>query len=619
MFKKNSDGEYDDLKLGNSFLNWNMFYNLSAGANVSVGGAGIGKVIENTITAEIDNSEIEANNLSVAARDYSVKNIIAGSIAASGKAAAGLQALYTRDNSTTNALITSGSKITITDTLEMLANNRKDSYEILVAGSGAGKGVINANIVINNVTDKTIAKIDNGSTENEIKAGTLTINSNEDINSSHIVVAAGGATNLALSVAPLVNNYDMTTESVISNVTIKDASIDMDAQSKLGTLDISVGVAGVGQGLAGTGVAIKNNYTNTVKSYIDGAVINTANPITIDADSIIKSNNWLASLSVAGQGVSIVTNVLLNNVLSTLEAGIKNSTIENAGAITINTNKGKKDDISNKAIGLGVAGEGASALVNVVQNIYDNTVKSYVDNTSSTTIDSLTVNSNSDRDLENINLGISFAGIGASLLANALVNQIDSSTSSIVNVQDKTLNISNALSLDVKDNTTAYNTMGMINGAGAGAAAGANINLYYANNLAKAEVKSSESGQINAGSSNIHSAMVNGLDNANIGISIGGFGAIAGDVAVIKLGNRTSTYSSGEQESKINDAVNYTKDKYDKITANDPDNVKNLYTPTSSSADIKTGAIASVNGNLKTTNDTTIKAESKLKGLGSDE
>ena len=619
MFKKNDDGEYDDLKLGNSFLNWNMFYNVSAGAHVSVGGAGIGKVIENAVTAQIDNSEIEADNLSVAARDYSVKNIIAGSISASAKAAAGLQALYTRDNSTTYAMITNGSKLTVADTLEMLANNVKDSYEIMIAGSGAGKGVINANIVVNNITDKAIAKIDNNSTGNEIKAGTLTINSNEDINSSHIVAAAGGATGLALSVAPLVNNYNMTTESVIANAKIKDAAIDMDAQSKLGTLDISVGVAGVGKGLAGTGVAIKNNYTNTVKSYINGSVIDTTKAIDIDANSIIKSNNWLASLSVAGQGISIVTNVLLNNVISTLEAGIKNSTIENAGAITINTNKNKKDDISNKAIGLGAAGQGASALVNVVQNIYKNTVNSYVDNTSSTTIDSLTVNSSSDRKLENINLGISFAGMGASLLANALVNQIDSSTSSVINVQDKTLNVANALAIDVKDNTTAYNTMGMINGAAEGAAAGANINLYYANNIAEAEVKSSESGRVNAGSSDIHSTMVNGLDNSNIGVSIGGFGAIAGDVAVIKLGKRTATYSQAEQESKIKESVDFTKDKYDKITADDADNVKNLYTPTSSPADIKTGAIASVNGNLKTTNDTAIKAESKLKGLGNDE
>ena len=624
MLKKNDKGEYDDLKLGNSFQNWNMFYNLSAGAHLSASGAGIGKVIENNIRAEINNSKITADDLSILAKDYSVKNIIAGSIGASSKAAAGLQAIYTRDNSTTEAIIAGGSNLSIDNKIEMLANNVKDSHEILIAGSGAGNGVINANVVLNNITDKTIAKIDNLSSENVISAEQININSNEDVNQSHIIVTAGGAKGLALSISPTINNYDMTTEAVISNTTIRNSSVDMDAQSKLDTLDISVGVAGVGQGIAGTGIAIKNNYTNTVKSYIDNATINTTKSIDIDANSIINSNNWIAAVSVAGQGVSVVTNVLLNNVISTLEAGIKNSTLEKTGAITINTNKDKKDVIKNKAIGLGVSGEGASALVNVVQNIYKNTVSSYVENTSSVdegssaTVDSLIVNSNSNRDLNNINIGVSVAGIGASLLANALVNQIDSSTTSVVDVKDKTLNITNAVNIDAKDNTESNNTMAMVNGAGLGAAVGANINLYYANNLAKAETKSSSDGQLKAGSSSITSNMTNGLDNDNVAVSLGA-GAIAGDVAVVKLGKRTATYTESEQSSKINDAVNYTKDKYDKITENDADNVKNLYTPTTAASDIETGAVARVDGNLEAKNNISVKAESKLKGLGDKE
>ena len=655
MLNKNDKGEYDDLKLGNDFKNWNMFYNIAAGANISVSGAGIGKVIENNITAEINNSKVVADDLSIIAKDYSVKNIIAGSISASSKAAAGLQTIYTRDNSTTNALITGGSNLSIDNSIDLLANNVKDSYEILIAGSGAGKGVINANVVLNNISDRTNAKIDNSSSENIISAEKININSNEDINQSHIIVTAGGAQNLALSVSPTINNYDMTTESVISNTTIQNSSVDMDSQSKIDTLDISVGVAGVGQGLAGTGIAIENNYTNTVKSYIDNSTINTAKTIDIDANSIINSNNWIAAVSVAGQGVSVVTNVLLNNITSTLEAGIKNSTIEKSGAITINTNKDKKDKISNKAIGLGVAGEGASALVNVVQNIYKNTVLSYVDNTASIdedslpTVDSLTLNSNSNRDLNNINIGVSVAGIGASLLANALVNQIDSSTVSSVDVKDKSFSIENALNVDAKDNTESGNTMAMVNGAGLGAAAGANINLYYANNLAKAEVKSSSNGQINANSSNITSNMINGLDNDNVAVSLGA-GAIAGDVALVKLGKRTSTYSESEKSSKINDAVSFTQQKYNNINSKlkdgykverDSNNVEkyytvdaagnktyhskedsfeqsgpSLYTPTSSDSEIETGSIARIDGNIKTKNNTSVKAESKLKGLG---
>ena len=603
MLTKNENGDYDGLSLNNSFQNWNMFYDLAVGSNISVGGAGIGKVIENTVTAEVSASTVESNTLSIASSDYSVKNIIAGSIAASGKAAAGLQAIYTRDNSTTNALITNGSNLTIADKIEMLANNKKDSYEILIAGSGAGKGVINANVVLNNVTDKATAKIDNTSTDNEIKAGQIKISADEDINSSHIIVTAGGASNLALSVSPTINNYDMTTQSIISATTIKDASIDMNAQSKLGTLDISAGVAGVGQGVSGVGNAIKNSYTNKVKSYIDGATIDTEKAININGNSIIDANNWLATVAVAGQGVSIPVNVLLNYVNSELEAGIKNSKIENAGAITINTNKDKEDVLKNNAIIIGFAGQGVNASVNVIKNEYTNTVSSYVDNTQSTKIDSIDVNAYSKRNTNNINVGIGFTGEGANLMANAVVNELKSTTRSYVDAKSKTLNITNELNLEAKDIAAARNTLATGKGAGLGAAVGADINLYYSDNLAKTEILSGDSGQINAGSAALNSELLNATNDVSGSVSFG-LAAIPVDVQIVEIGKRTGTYSALEQDyiNKANSLI--------------PDKLKN--TATTPSSDVKTGAISSVNGNLKTTNDISINSESKLNGLDKD-
>ena len=78
----------------------------------------------------------------------------------------------------------------------------------------------------------------------------------------------------------------------------------------------------------GVGIGIKNNYTNTVKSYIDNSVIDTTNNIFIDADSIIKANNWIVSVAGTGQGASLVIDVILNNVLSNVDSGIKNSNIK---------------------------------------------------------------------------------------------------------------------------------------------------------------------------------------------------------------------------------------------------------------------------------------------------
>ncbi|MBQ9271030.1 MAG: hypothetical protein IJ218_02030, partial [Alphaproteobacteria bacterium] len=613
MLNKDEKGNYVGLKEGGSFANWNMFYDLSGGKTAAVAGATIVKSIHNEVQAEILNSEIKANNLDVAANEYSIKNIVAGTLEGAGALAVGVNVLVMRDKSETKALVGNNSKLTIANTLNLNASNKKDNQQIVIAGGGAGTVAANTNTVVNKIDDVAIAQIDNQNGENKISAGTINIKANEDMNASHILAAVSGSGMLAFSVAPIVNTYNGTVDASIKNAKVNDAAINIGAQTNISTFDVDAGVAGAGN-VAGTAVAIKNNYTGHTKAYMDNATINTSSAIAIAADAAIKSENWIGALAVTGMGASLLVNLVLNNIISETEAGIKNSTIQNAGDITISTNKGKMDDMKNRALSIGFTAQGAALVVGVVQNIYKNTVKSYAENNAVTKAVSMALNANSDRKLDNKTIGATAAAIGAGAVANALVNQIDSSTTAIVDAQSKTMNIDNALNLNAKDNTVATNSMGMIAVAGMGAAIGGNINLYYANNLANAKILSNSDGQINAGSSSVIADMINGLENMIIGVSLGA-GTLAADVAVIRLGKRTSTYSEAESGSKINDAVSYTQNIYNKSTTDDVGNVKNLYTPTSSADDIKTGAVAEVNGNLKTTNDTKIEAKSKIKGL----
>ena len=601
--KKKEDGDGDDayvaLHQDSDFWNWNMFYDISASYKAAtISGTGIGKVISNTVTAEITGSKIEADNLNVIANDYSIKNIIAGTIGGSGLGSVGLQVLYTKDNSTTSALITNGSELTVTNALNMDATNAKDNHQILVVGVGAKNFAAEGNLAINKMTDKAIAKIDNGSTQKTIKAGTIAISANEDMNASHIVVAGGGAEMGAITVSPLINTYDGTTEAVIENASIKDAAIDMDAESDIDTLDVSVGVAGA-KNAGGVGIAIKNDYSNKVKSYIDTAVINTARNIFIDANSVIDTVNWLVGIGGAGQGVGVVVDVLLNDVHSELEAGIKNSTIEKSGAITINTNKDKKDKIVNRAIAAAAVFEGATPVVSVIKNVYENTVKSYVDNTGSTEIASLSVNANSDRRTENANIGFSAAGEGAALLAAATVHEITSTTEAYVDAKSKTLNITGALTADAKDQMVADNKMAAISGGIYGGGLDVNVDLFHSDNLVKAEILSAANGQINAGSSALNSEVTNAHNNTHLDLTFG-LGAIPVDVQIIEIGKRTGTYSDVE------------KPFVDEVNSSIPES---LYTPITDSDKIETGAISRVAGNLKTADDIVISAKTQLKGL----
>ena len=488
------------------------------------------------------------------------------------------------------------------------AANKKDNHQILIAGSGAIKGSINANISVNNIEDKVYAEIDNTSTAKDIKAESIKISADEDINAAHIVVSGGGATNVALDVNPLVNTYNATVEAVIQDAKIKDAAVDMDASNQIDTLDVSAGVAGVAKGFAGVGVALKNEYTGSVKSYINNALINTAKDIDIDADAVINSVNWVVGGGAAAQGAALAVNVLLNDVTSVLEAGIKNSEIEKAGKITVNTNKDKADHLDNNTIAVGLVGQGLNAIVNVIKNNYANTVTSYVDNTSSTAIDSLNVTSNSDRRTDNINFGITLAAQGAGLAANALVNEINSTTRSYVDAKDKTLNVTSDLKVQSNDLTAARNSVLMGAGSFEGGNIGLNVNLYTADSLVKSEILSAAKGQINAGSVDMSSELTNALDNTQINMSLG-LAALPIDVQIIEIGKPSGTYSQAETVSNVNKYVNSANSQIP----------QGLSTATTASDKLESGAISGINGNVKTVSDTNVYAKSQLRGLGKEQ
>lgn len=623
LMSKDDKGNYTDLKHNiitdengekkkdytNSFENWNMFFNLSAGAKASVGGTVVIKTIENTVNAEISGSDITSNNLDVTAQDHSIKNILLGQIAGSSKAAIGAQVLVTKDNSTTSAIVSNNSILTISNALNIESKNLKDNNEVVVAGNFAGKAALNVNVVENTISDNAIAKIINST----VTADTLNISAKEDINASRVLVAATIAANAALSASPLLNYYGDRSEETneankrgktiaeISGSTINGAKTTLQSDTNIKTRDIAVGVSGAGQGLAASGLAIKNSYNTITKAIIDSSsTINTSKDVTLNANSTANANNWIVGVSAVGQGASIIVDVILNDLTSTVETAIIDSTITEAGNIALNTNKNKKDKFNNQALSGNIAGEGAAATANVIYNLYNNNVISRIQNTSVINSNSITAQAFSNRAINNFDIGIGIAGIGADLLANALVNKISTKTLSYVDAQSKTMNTSGALTVKAEDDNFSDNTMGFGVAAGLGAALGANINLYYSDNIAQAEILSNSDGQINSGSAEIASKTIGGLDNNNVGVAAGLVG-IAGDVVVVEMGQHKD-YTSSETASGV-------KKAHDRVN-----NIYNFETPKKD----ETGSISRVNGNLKAGSNVDIKAESKLKGKDGD-
>ena len=625
LVSEGNDGIYR-LNYDSDFENWNMLYNLSAGGKAAVAGSVIVKTIENTVNSEILNADVNnLNKARVIASDYSIKNIIVGQITASSKAAVGLQALITKDQSNTTALV-SNSNIKSWSSVDVSAKNQKDNKQVVVAGSASSHASIVGNLLVNTINDSTMAKIDGS----EVSANALDVSAQEDINATRVVVIGSGAgQGAAINISPLINYYGDSsskndgesdeeyeqrrkgkTIAEISNSTIKNAKVDVLADTSIKTWDLMLGGEGVGQGFAASGFALKNTYDTITKALIDKySTINTAKDVSLDANSVANSHNMIIGGSGAGEGVSAIANVIINNMISEVAAKIDGAEIEKAGNISLNANKDKKDKLKNYAFSASGAGIGASLVSNVIYNIYDNKVASEIANASIGESSSISVEAFSDRDLFNNNVGVSGAGIGAGLIGNAIVNHVRTQTLATLDSKDNDVKTSGALSVIADDNTKAENTIGY--GAGGAGAAGANINLFYSDNLAKAEV-SSATGQIEAGSAEVKATTTSALKSETVGV-IAGLVGIAADVEIVRLGKALS-YDENDIASGIDKANANTKTAYDNAMGSDP----KYYDPTDSSKD-QTGSVARVSGKLKSQNDVTVKAESKVKGFEADE
>ena len=625
LVSEGNDGNYR-LNYDSDFENWNMLYNLSAGGKAAVAGSVIVKTIENTVNSEILNADVNnLNKVRVIASDYSIKNIIVGQITASSKATVGLQALITNDQSNTTALV-SNSNIKTWSSVDVSAKNQKDNKQVVVAGGASSHASIIGNLLVNTINDSTMAKIDGS----EVSANALNVSAQEDINATRVVVIGSGAgQGAAINISPLINYYGDSsskndgesdeeyeqrrkgkTIAEISNSTIKNAKVDVQADTNIKTWDLMLGGEGVGQGFAASGFALKNTYDTITKALIDkSSRVNTERDVALNANSVANSHNMIIGGSGAGEGVSAIANVIINNMISEVTAKIADTEIEKAGNITLNANKDKKDYLKNYAFSASGAGIGASLVSNVMYNIYDNKVAAEIANASIWESSSIKASAFSDRDLFNYNVGVSGAGLGAGLIGNAIVNNVRTQTLATLDSKDKYVTTSGALSVIANDNTKADNTIGY--GAGGAGAAGANINLFYSDNLAKAEVASG-AGQIEAGSAEVKATTTSALKSETVGV-IAGLVGIAADVEIVRLGKALS-YDENDTASGIDKANANTKGAYDNAMGSDP----KYYDPADSSKD-QTGSVARVSGKLKSQNDVTVKAESKVKGFETDE
>ena len=614
LMERDSDGHYSGIKTDQGFDKWNMFWNLAAGSTVPIGGTVVVKNTDNNVRALVSDARLNLKDLSVLALERQIKNIVGGQVSAGQKAAVGVQVVLTYDKSDVTASVHNGSEVTASGNTAVEASGIKDNNTVMVAAAGSGKVSGNVNVMYNQVSDNITASMEDSSLTSTALEGLFDLKATEDFNSTRVVVqAAGSGQGVAINVAPLVNDYKSNVFSFAKQSTITGSAAAVKVLDLFKTRDISVGVSGLGQGVAATGVAIRNNYYNTASAYADNLTGIRLRYLSVDAINYLNSNNWAVGISGMGQGVALAAAVLINDVDSETTARIKDSDIEASGEVKVRVNKDDGteygDQIFNFALLGAGGGQGATVAGNFVFNYYNNTAKAVIENSALRAL-KVAVTAVSGRDLKSLNISASGTGMGGNVGINVTKNTVMTDTFARIDTGSSVINATDSVEVSAEDVSRISSDIGSASLAGLGGAGLANVNLIYNNANSHALITSAGSGEVNATDVRVSQNAETGISARDVGI-VAAAGALAGDVTIIRVGGQDS---GNDSYTKLE-----TTAGVDKAESRANERQRDVMGSAAEESASGRGFTAEINGNVNARNNVEVSSSSRLEGYKDDD
>lgn len=319
---------------------------VAAGVAVSLGNGGaagsfVFNDINNLVNAGFLSSDLTGDQIRSQARNGADITGISGIISAgAGNAAIGLAAGYNNITNDTNAY-SLATHITGADnnTSELLveATNNSDLLNISASFGISQKVGIGGSISVNEITDNTIARVDNSYTDednNEIVLSDMSLTNlvKADINSSDDArllslagnVAGGGTCGLGGSVSH--SNIDGETSAYLYDATISAKEIDVETTNESEIFSWAAGIGGAGN-LAAQGAVANANLNRTVKSQLDDVAIN--NPLTqLFVNSYSKGSSDTNATVANGAGqAAIGAGIAVNRITDEISSEIHDSNL----------------------------------------------------------------------------------------------------------------------------------------------------------------------------------------------------------------------------------------------------------------------------------------------------
>lgn len=350
-----------------------------------------------------------------------------------------------------------------------------------------------------------------------------------------------------------------------SSVLTKKDGVAVNSNNNVNTTDVIVGISGA-QYVAGEGMGVVHKFSNHVLSGIVSAIIDSAGGLASSADSNIDVDNWTMGAAGALQGGAVAASVISNKIETEAFAEVSANNIKTTGDIKVNVSL--KENIANNAAALNGSYQGGSLGLNLIFNVFNESSDVYIMGNSFQVEDrevSASAKSVIDRTLANrtILAGLNIFGAEAN---GAAVKTKNSSTSEVL--FDNDFSTKGDVEVSSENNTKVSDTSVNVSAGAVGAGIGVNVFLF----TNKGSTFSSLKKNITARNVIVNSSIRESYDQVNVGVDTG-IGVIGVNVSKVKMGNtpvptfaETDIYTEYEKT-----ATSQLHDKFGDAAYDDPD------------------------------------------------
>ena len=437
----------------------------TASENFSAAAAGVVTVNSNdtNVEASVGSATINVgNSLNVEAIQETNGLDIATGVTKAGNVGAGAAVNVNSKGGSTTAVM-NGSNVTFTNANGALNVKADENNENIAVALGVGaasgqsgnvKTAVGGSFNVNTIDNTVTSSMENVTlTGNNTDVNVVANNYSKSYKGAGGVAYAGGGssgTNVGAGIAGNIDIYNKNTTAEINGGSIKNVSdLDVLANNKGGNTDdiiaFSIGgsvVTGGSSSFSFVGAIGVNVIGNAVSAAINNAVINANGDINTTAYSNMNVANVAGSASIstskgAGVGIGTVVNVINNEIT----AGINNSTVENSKSVIVSADA---DELLRfLAVNFGVSTQGATILANAIVNVLNSNINSYITNGQITSTGAVTAASDynttieGNTDVVSASTGSSSVSFGANIITNVLTNNTTSNVNSNINAGGK--------------------------------------------------------------------------------------------------------------------------------------------------------------------------------------